>query len=66
MPRTRRPYAEEFRREAVELVCQGRSVADVGSDGPVAKAHAPLVADARVARVAVPASAGSHENPAAM
>ena len=29
MPRTRRPYAEEFRRETVELVRQGRSIADV-------------------------------------
>lgn len=29
MPRTRPPYPEEFRREAVELVCQGRSLADV-------------------------------------
>jgi transposase len=29
VPRTRPPYPEEFRREAVELVRQGRSVADV-------------------------------------
>ncbi len=29
MPRTRPPYPEEFRREAVELVRQGRSVSDV-------------------------------------
>lgn len=29
MPRTRRPYPEEFRRETVELVRQGRSIADV-------------------------------------
>ena len=29
MPRTRPPYPEEFRREAVELVRQGRSIADV-------------------------------------
>lgn len=29
MPRTRPPYPEEFRREAVELVCGGRSIADV-------------------------------------
>jgi transposase len=29
MPRTRPPYPEEFRRETVELVCQGRSISDV-------------------------------------
>ena len=29
MPRTRPPYPEEFRRETVELVRQGRSIADV-------------------------------------
>lgn len=29
MPRTRPPYPEEFRREAVELVRGGRSVRDV-------------------------------------
>ena len=29
MPRTRPPYPEEFRREAVELVRGGRSLADV-------------------------------------
>ena len=29
MPRTRPPYPEEFRREAVELVRAGRSIADV-------------------------------------
>jgi transposase len=29
MPRTRPPYPVEFRREAVELVRQGRSIADV-------------------------------------
>ena len=29
MPRTRRPYPVEFRRETVELVRQGRSIADV-------------------------------------
>ena len=29
MPRTRPPYPVEFRRETVELVRQGRSVADV-------------------------------------
>jgi len=29
MPRTRPPYPEEFRREAVELVRGGRSIADV-------------------------------------
>ena len=29
MPRTRRPYPPEFRREAVELVLAGRSVRDV-------------------------------------
>jgi transposase len=31
MPRTRPPYPEEFRREAVELVRGGRSVKDVAS-----------------------------------
>lgn len=30
MPRTRPPYPVEFRRETVELVRQGRSIADVG------------------------------------
>jgi transposase len=29
MPRTRPPYPEEFRREAVELVRSGRSMRDV-------------------------------------
>jgi transposase len=29
VPRTRPPYPEEFRREAVELVRAGRSIADV-------------------------------------
>jgi len=29
MPRTRPPYPEEFRRETVELVRQGRSISDV-------------------------------------
>src|SRR5256885_12728938 len=29
MPRTRRPYPPEFRREAVQLVHSGRSVKDV-------------------------------------
>ena len=29
MPKTRPPYPEEFRREAVELVAGGRSIADV-------------------------------------
>ena len=29
MPRTRPPYPVEFRRETVELVRQGRSIADV-------------------------------------
>jgi transposase len=29
VPRTRPPYPEEFRREAVELVRQGRSIRDV-------------------------------------
>ncbi len=29
MPRTRPPYPAEFRRETVELVRQGRSIADV-------------------------------------
>lgn len=29
MPKTRPPYAEQFRREAVELVRQGRSIRDV-------------------------------------
>lgn len=29
MPKTRAPYPEQFRREAVELVCQGRSIPDV-------------------------------------
>ena len=29
MPRTRPAYPEEFRRETVELVRQGRSIADV-------------------------------------
>jgi transposase len=29
MPKTRPPYPEPFRREAVELVCQGRSIPDV-------------------------------------
>jgi transposase len=29
MPRTRPPYPEDFRRETVELVRQGRSIADV-------------------------------------
>jgi transposase len=29
VPKTRPPYPEEFRREAVELVRQGRSIADV-------------------------------------
>lgn len=29
MPKTRPAYPEQFRREAVELVCQGRSIADV-------------------------------------
>src|SRR3954454_9899835 len=29
MPKTRPAYPESFRREALELVCQGRSVADV-------------------------------------
>ena len=29
MPKTRPPYPEEFRRETVELVRQGRSIADV-------------------------------------
>lgn len=29
MPRTRRPYPPEFRREAVQLVRSGRSVKDV-------------------------------------
>jgi transposase len=29
VPRTRPPYPEEFRREAADLVRQGRSVADV-------------------------------------
>jgi len=31
MPKTRPPYPEEFRREAVELVRSGRSFADVAS-----------------------------------
>src|SRR3954451_11605775 len=31
MPKTRPPYPEEFRREAVGLVRQGRSIADVAS-----------------------------------
>lgn len=31
MPKTRPPYPEEFRREAVELVRQGRSIPDVAS-----------------------------------
>jgi transposase len=29
MPRSKPPYPEQFRREAVELVRQGRSIADV-------------------------------------
>jgi len=29
MPKTRPPYPEQFRREAVELVRQGRSIRDV-------------------------------------
>jgi transposase len=29
MPKTRPPYPEQFRREAVELVGQGRSIRDV-------------------------------------
>jgi len=29
VPKTRPPYPEEFRRETVELVRQGRSIADV-------------------------------------
>ncbi len=29
MPKTRPAYPEQFRREAVELVCQGRSIPDV-------------------------------------
>jgi len=29
MPKTRPAYPEQFRREAVELVCQGRSISDV-------------------------------------
>jgi transposase len=29
MPRSKPPYPEEFRREAVELVRQGRSITDV-------------------------------------
>lgn len=29
MPKTRPPYPEQFRREAVELVRQGRSIPDV-------------------------------------
>ena len=31
MPKTRPPYPEEFRREAVGLVRQGRSIPDVAS-----------------------------------
>jgi transposase len=31
MPKSKPPYPEEFRREAVELVRQGRSVPDVAS-----------------------------------
>jgi transposase len=31
MPKTRPPYPEEFRREAVGLVGQGRSIPDVAS-----------------------------------
>lgn len=31
MPKTRPPYPKEFRREAVELVRQGRSIGDVAS-----------------------------------
>jgi len=29
MPKTRSAYPEQFRREALELVCQGRSIPDV-------------------------------------
>src|SRR5216117_1116249 len=29
MPKTKPAYPEQFRREALELVCQGRSIADV-------------------------------------
>ncbi len=29
MPKTRPAYPEQFRREALELVCQGRLIADV-------------------------------------
>jgi transposase len=29
MPKTRPAYPEQFRREALELVCQGRSIPDV-------------------------------------
>jgi transposase len=31
MPKTRPAYSEQFRREAVELVCQGRSIPDVAA-----------------------------------
>lgn len=31
MPKSRPPYPEEFRREAVELVRQGRSIPDVAT-----------------------------------
>jgi transposase len=31
MPKSKPPYPEEFRREAVELVRQGRSIPDVAS-----------------------------------
>ncbi|HLH66619.1 MAG TPA: transposase [Solirubrobacteraceae bacterium] len=31
MPKSKPPYPEEFRREAVELVRQGRSIRDVAS-----------------------------------
>lgn len=31
MPKTRPPYPEQFRREAVELVRQGRSIPDVAA-----------------------------------
>jgi transposase len=31
MPKSKPPYPEQFRREAVELVRQGRSVSDVAS-----------------------------------
>ena len=31
MPKSKPPYPEEFRREAVELVRQGRSIADVAA-----------------------------------